>query len=146
MIPLNLRAQVKADIEADVMKGILERVPDGEPNTWCSRLVIQEKKNGKARRTVDLSYLSKKVLDESHYMRSAPDIANGVPGDVYKSTLDCVDGYHRIPLPEEDRHKMTFATALENCLSTLDVKDFKKIVDIFITWSTLIMGIETRMA
>ena len=55
MVPLNFRAQVKADIEADVMKGILERVPNGEPDTWCSRIVIQEKKNGKARRTVDLS-------------------------------------------------------------------------------------------
>ena len=54
MVPLNFRAQVKADIEADMMKGILERVPDGEPDTWCSRLVIQEKKNGKVRRTIDL--------------------------------------------------------------------------------------------
>ena len=76
---------------------------------WCSRLVIQGKKNGKARRTVDLSYLSKHGLDELHYTRSAPMIAKGIPGDVYKSTLDCVDGYHGIPLAKEDRHK-TFAT------------------------------------
>ena len=60
--------------------------------------------------------------------------------DVYKFTLDCVDGYHRNPLPEEDRHKMMFATALENCLSTSDVKDFEKIVDNVIAWSMLIMG------
>ena len=64
--PLNFRAHMKTDIEAGVMKGILERVPAGEHDTWCSRLVIQEKKNGKARRTVDLSYLSKHGLDESH--------------------------------------------------------------------------------
>ena len=31
MVPLNIRAQVKTDIEADVMKGILKRVPDGNP-------------------------------------------------------------------------------------------------------------------
>ena len=31
MVPLNFRVQVKADIDVDVMKGILERVPDGEP-------------------------------------------------------------------------------------------------------------------
>ena len=59
VVPLNFRAQVKADIEADVIKGILERVKAGEPDPWCSRMVIQEKKNGKARRTVDLSYLRK---------------------------------------------------------------------------------------
>ena len=96
---------MKADIEADVMKGILERVPDGEPDTWCSRIVIQEKKYRKARQTVDLSYLSKNRLDESHYTRSAPMSAKGIPGNVY-----CVDGYHGIPLAEEDRHKTTFAT------------------------------------
>ena len=109
MIPLNFRAQVKADIEADVMKGILEMVPDGEPEMWCSRLVIQEKKNGKARRTVDLSYLSKHGLDESHYKRSALMIAKDIPGNVYKSTLDCVNGYHGVPLAKEDRHNPTFA-------------------------------------
>ena len=73
-------------------------------------MVIQEKKNGKGRRTVDLSYLSKNGLDESHYKRSAPMIAKSVPGNVYKSTLDFVDGYHRIPLAEADRLKTMFAT------------------------------------
>jgi hypothetical protein len=37
---------------------ILERVPVGEADMWCSRMVIQPKKNGTAR-TVDLSGLSK---------------------------------------------------------------------------------------
>ena len=32
-VPLNFRDQVKADIEADVMKGILERVPVGQPDS-----------------------------------------------------------------------------------------------------------------
>ena len=34
VVPLNIRAQVKADIEADVMKGILERVLAGEPDSF----------------------------------------------------------------------------------------------------------------
>ena len=99
-------------------------------------------------------------------------IAKGVPGDVYKSTLDCVDGYHRIPLAEEDRHKATFATEwgkfrytrapqsylstgdryskytdaiLENCPSTSEVKDFEKIVDDVITWSISIAGAFERI-
>ena len=42
VVPLNFRAQMKADIEADVMKGILERVPVGKPDSWCSMMVIQE--------------------------------------------------------------------------------------------------------
>ena len=34
MVPLNFRAQVKADIEADMKKGILERVPASEHDNW----------------------------------------------------------------------------------------------------------------
>ena len=72
---MNFRAQVKADIEADMKKGILERGPEGEHDTWCSRMVIHPKKNGKAQRTVDLSYLSNHGLDKSHHTYSAPVIA-----------------------------------------------------------------------
>ena len=35
VVPLNFRAQVKADIKADVK--ILERVPAGEHDTWYIR-------------------------------------------------------------------------------------------------------------
>jgi hypothetical protein len=34
MDPIHYRDQVRADIEADVMKGVLEKVPDGEPTKW----------------------------------------------------------------------------------------------------------------
>ena len=73
-------------------------------------MVIQEKKNGKARRTVDVSYLSKHGLNESQHTPSAPIIAERVPRNKSKSALDCVDGYHVITLTEDDRHKTTFAT------------------------------------
>ena len=86
VVPLNFRAQVTADIEVDVMKGIVERVPVGEPDSWCSRMVIQEKKNGKARRTVDLSYLSKRGLAESHNTPSAAIFAKRILGNKFKST------------------------------------------------------------
>jgi hypothetical protein len=70
LVPLNFRAQVKADIEVDVKKAIPERVPAGRHNTWCSRIVFQEKNNGKTRRTVVLSYLSKQGLHKSHHTLS----------------------------------------------------------------------------
>ena len=54
-VPLHFRAEVKAGLEADVKKVVLERVPVGEANTWCSRMVIQPKKSGQSCRTADLS-------------------------------------------------------------------------------------------
>ena len=54
-VPLYFRNGVRAGLEADVKKGVLKRVPMGEPDTWCSCMVIQPKKLGRARRTVDMS-------------------------------------------------------------------------------------------
>lgn len=109
-VPLHFREEVRLGVEADVKKGILERVPPGEADTWCSRMVIQPKKSGKARRTVDLSALSRAGQHESHHTRSAADIAKSIPAGMLKSTLDCVDGYHGVELDPRDRHKTTFAT------------------------------------
>ena len=67
-------------------------------------------KNGRARRTVDLSGLSKAGRHESHHTRSAAEIVKTVPAGKLKSTLDCVDGYHGVELAEKDCHKTTFAT------------------------------------
>ena len=51
-VPLHWREKVAKDIDADVRRGILERVPPGVPDTWCTRMVITRKKNGQPRRAV----------------------------------------------------------------------------------------------
>ena len=68
-VPLHFRGEVKAGLEVDVKKGVLERVPVGEADTWCSCMVIQPKKNGRARRTVDLSGLSLSLIHISEPTR-----------------------------------------------------------------------------
>ena len=35
-VPLHFRKEVKAGLDADVAKGILEKVPMGTPDTWCT--------------------------------------------------------------------------------------------------------------
>ena len=65
-VPLHWREKVAKDIEADVRRGILERVPPGVPDTWCTRMVITRKKNGEPRRTVDLAKLTKAGIRETH--------------------------------------------------------------------------------
>jgi hypothetical protein len=102
--------EVRAGLEADVKEGFLERVPVGEADTWCLCMVIQPKKNGRARRIVDLARLSKAGRHVSHHIRSAAEIAKSVPAGKLKSTLDCVDGYHGVELAKEDRHNTTFTT------------------------------------
>jgi hypothetical protein len=161
-VPLHFREEVKAGLEADVKKGVLERVPVGDADTWCSRLVIQPKKNGRARRTVDLSGLSKAGRHESHHTRSAAEIVKTVLAGKLRSTLDCVDSYHGVELAEEDPYKTTFATQwglfrylrvpqgylssgdsytkhtdaiLDDCPEQPSENDYEKIGDDIIQWS-----------
>ena len=51
-VPLHFRDEVRAGVEADVKNGVLERVPMGEPDTWCSCMSIQPEKTERVRRTV----------------------------------------------------------------------------------------------
>ena len=57
-VPLHWQAAVKAGLDQDVALGVLEPVPVGEPVTWCHRMVVCAKKNGKPRRTVDFQALN----------------------------------------------------------------------------------------
>ena len=52
-VPLHWRDAVKAGLDHDVQLGVLEPVPVGEPVTWCHRMVVCAKKDGKPRRTVE---------------------------------------------------------------------------------------------
>ena len=109
-VPLHYREEVRAQLRADVQRGVLRKVGPGEPVKWCARMIIQPKKDGRPRRTVDLSGLTKAGIRETHHTRSPFRVVCSVPRFMLKSTLDCVDGYHGVPLAEEDKHKTVFIT------------------------------------
>ena len=69
-VPLHWMEEVKADLDRDVRLGVLEQVPMGEPVTWCHRMVVCAKKNGKPRRTVDFQPLNKHAARETHHTQS----------------------------------------------------------------------------
>ena len=45
-VPLHYRDEVKKGLDDDEALGIIERVPEGTPTKWCSRMVTQVKKSG----------------------------------------------------------------------------------------------------
>ena len=161
-VPLHFREEVYANIDADVKRGVLRKVPPGEPTEWCAKLVITPKKDGRPRRTVDLSGLTRAGIRETHHTRSPIKVVCSVPAGMVKTTLDCVDGYHGIPLAEEDWHKTTFLTekgryqyrrvpqgygssndgytirtdeVLASVPGRPEIVDYEKIVDDIIQWS-----------
>ena len=109
-VPLHWREAVKQGLDQDVRLGVIEPVPVGEPVTWCHRMVVCAKKNGKPRRTVDLQALNKHAARETHHTASPFLQARSVPALKKKTIFDAWNGYHSVPIREEDRHLTTFIT------------------------------------
>lgn len=109
-VPLHWMEKVKADIDRDVQLGVIEPVPIGDPVTWCHRMVVTAKKNGEPRRTVDLQSLNRHATRETHYTSSPFHQARIVPHGTKKTVIDAWNGYHSVPLHQDDRHYTTFIT------------------------------------
>lgn len=109
-VPVHWREDVKKGLDRDVRLGVIEPVPVGEPVTWCHRMVVCAKKNGKPRRTVDMQPLNAHATRETHHTQSPFHQARSVPLGTVKTVFDAWNGYHSVPLRAEDRHLTTFIT------------------------------------
>ena len=111
-VPLHWEKQIEEQLLEDVRMGVLERVPHGVPTKWCHRMVVTRKPNGKPRRTVDMSALNKVSLRETHHVKPPFHQAKSIPPHTWKTVTDAWNGYHCVPLAEEDREYTTFITSL----------------------------------
>ena len=78
-IPLHWQEKVREDLLRDEALGILEKVPHGDPTTWCHRMVITRKHDGAPRRSVDLSPLNKFCKRETFASETPFHLARRVP-------------------------------------------------------------------
>ena len=109
-VPVHWQEEVKRGLDRDVALGVLKKVPLGTPVTWCHRMVICTKKNGSLRRTIDFQPLNAHATRETHHCPSPFHQARAVPRNTRKTILNAWNGYHSVPLREEDRHFTTFIT------------------------------------
>lgn len=109
-VPLHWQRKVYDDLLRDEALGVIERVPYGEPVTWCHRMVVTRKHDGSPRRTVDLSPLNKFCQRETFATEPPFHLARRIPRDTWKTVTDAWNGYHSVPLRESDRHLTTFIT------------------------------------
>ena len=109
-VPIDWKEEVKAGQDQEIRLGVLEPVPVGEPVTWCHRMVVCAIKNGKPRRTVDFQPLNVHATRETHHTPSPFHQARSVPNGKRKTVFDAWNGYHSVPISEEDRHLTTFIT------------------------------------
>ena len=109
-VPVHWQDQVYKDLLRDEALGVVEKVPYGEPVTWCHRMVVTRKHNGDPRRTVDLSPLNKHCNREIFASESPFHLARKILKGTWKTVTDAWNGYHSVPLRESDRHLTTFIT------------------------------------
>jgi hypothetical protein len=109
-VPIHWRESIKDGLDRDVRLGVIEPVPIGEPVTWCHRMVVCAKKDGSPRRTVDFSPMNNHATRETHHTQSPFQQARSVPHNKKKTVFDAWNGYHSIPLHEDDYHLTTFIT------------------------------------
>ena len=109
-VPLHWQSDVQTGLDHGVSLGVLEPVPVGEPVTWCHRMVICAKKNGKPRQTVDFQALNLHAKRETHHTHSPFHQASSIPGGTKTTVFDCWNGYHSVPLHPDDHHLTTFIT------------------------------------
>ena len=88
-IPLCWKDEVKASIDRDVKDGIIEEVPIGEPVTWCSPMIVVQKKDGRPRRTIDFQKLNSQCDRETHHCQSPFQLALQVPNGTKKNCPGC---------------------------------------------------------
>ena len=110
LVPIHWQEKVFRDLERDVQIGVLERVSPNTPVTWCSRMVVAAKSDGSPRRTVDLQPQNKHSVRQTHHVQSPFHLADRIPQHTKKTVTDAWNGYHSIPIREEDRHITTFIT------------------------------------
>ena len=79
---------MKAQLEEDITRGIIELVPVGEATEWCARIVVVAKKNGQPRRTVDFQRPNARCLKETHHTPAPLDMVSGVPVYSFKTVAD----------------------------------------------------------
>ena len=98
IIPIHLKARVKADLDRDVRLGILEKVDVNSPVKWLSRMIVTMKKDGSPRRIIDYKRLNDAIPCQTNITQSPFMCASACPPGKKKTLLDAKDGYHSVIL------------------------------------------------
>ena len=111
-IPYNFERKVKAELDSIESKGIIEKVPVGEPIVWCHPMIVVPKKGSdEPRLTVDLRQLNKYVKRPLYPNKVPREEVAKVPKNMcYFTTLDSKKGYWQIELDEASKKLTTFIT------------------------------------
>ena len=73
-------------------------------------MVVTSKADGTPRHTVDLQPVNRESVRQTHHVPTPFRLVEAVPQNTVKTVTDTWNGYHSVPLCEEDRQFTTFIT------------------------------------
>ncbi|XP_073064080.1 uncharacterized protein [Primulina eburnea] len=79
--------------------------------TWLSNVVLVPKSSGKWRMCVDFRDLNKACPKDCYPLPRIDQLVDSTAGHQYLCLMDAYQGYHQIPLAEEDQDKVSFITS-----------------------------------
>ncbi|XP_073270718.1 uncharacterized protein [Primulina huaijiensis] len=79
--------------------------------TWLSNVVLVPKSSGKWRMCVDFRDLNKACPKDCYPLPRIDQLVDSTAGHQYLCLMDAYQGYHPIPLAEEDQDKVSFITS-----------------------------------
>ncbi|XP_073152363.1 uncharacterized protein [Henckelia pumila] len=79
--------------------------------TWLSNVVLVPKSSGKWRMCVDFRDLNKACPKDCYPLPRIDQLVDSTVGHQYLCFMDAYQGYHQIPLAEEDQDKVSFTTS-----------------------------------
>ena len=109
-IPYNLREKAKLEEQRLLKLGIVEKVPDNQPTTWCTNPVIAPKPHNPEaiRYCSDMRAPNTAIKRPITDALTVEDLKFKLEGASTFSVLDMNEGYHQIILDEDSRHLTTF--------------------------------------
>ncbi|XP_073120297.1 uncharacterized protein [Henckelia pumila] len=99
---------IKKEVEELLKAGHIRKV---QFPTWLSNVVLVPKSSGKWRMCVDFRDLNKACPKDCYPLPRIDQLVDSTAGHQYLCFMDAYQGYHQIPLEEEDQDKVSFTTS-----------------------------------
>ncbi len=101
-----LKSVIKEHVDELLKCGIIRK----SRSPYGARIVMVRKKDNSWRVCIDYRALNKVTQVDSFPLPLISDCLDMLHGAKYFSALDCLSGYHQLPIREEDKHKTAFTT------------------------------------
>lgn len=83
-VPIHWKEEVKAQLDADVALGVIEKLEPNTPSKWCHRAIWVRKPDGSPRRVVDFQSLNRQCQRDTHHTIPSFQQARTIPPSTYR--------------------------------------------------------------